>query len=68
MHLRDRRTQTARNVQPVDAFLEERVAAGDRLVVAPVVGRLQPPDDRREVGENEVADRALVQQAPQADG
>jgi hypothetical protein len=52
----------------VDPLLEERVAAGHRLVVAPVVGRLEPMRDGREVGEDHLADHAVGQQAPQADG
>ncbi len=53
----DRRAEAAGQVQPVDAFLEERIAAGHRLVVAPVVGRLQAMGERREVREDHLADR-----------
>ena len=52
----------------MDAFLEERVAAGHRFVVAPVVGGLQPLRDRREVREHHLADRAVGQQLAQHDG
>ena len=52
----------------MDAFLEERIAAGHRLVVAPVVGGLQPQRDGHEMREHHLADRAVGQQAPQADG
>ena len=58
----------AGQVQPVDAFLEERVAAGHRLVVAPVVRGLQPLDDAAEVAEHHLADHAVGQQLAQRDG
>ena len=54
-------------MQPVDAFFEERVAAGHRFVVAPVVGGLEPLGDGREVREHHLADRTVGEQPPQAD-
>ena len=54
-------------MQPVDPFLEERVPAGHGLVVAPVVGCLQPVHMRREMREHHLADRAFGEQPPQAD-
>ena len=54
-------------MQPVNAFFEERVAAGHALVVAPVVGGLQPLGDGREVREDHLADRALGEQLAQHD-
>ena len=64
---RDARAEAAGEVQPVDAFLEERVAAGHRFVVAPVVGGLQPLGDGREVREHHVADDAVGEQLAQRD-
>ena len=43
-------------MQPVDAFLEEGVAAGHRLVVTPVVGALESVCDGGEVREHHLAD------------
>ena len=43
-------------MQPVNAFFEERVAAGHRLVVAPVITRFRAVCDRREVPEHQFAD------------
>ena len=63
----DFRSEAARNVQPVNAFFEERVAAGHALVVAPVVGALQPLRDRGEVRKYHVADRAFGEQLSQDD-
>ena len=60
--------QAACQVQPVDAFLEERVAAGHRLVVAPVSRRLELLDQRGEVAEHHLADDALGHQPAQGDG
>jgi predicted permease len=40
--LRDARAEAARDMQPVDAFLEEGIASSHGLVIAPVVGGLQP--------------------------
>ena len=57
-----------RQVQPVNAFLEERVASGHRFVVAPVVGRLELPDERREVPEHHLADGASLQQLAKTHG
>ena len=54
-------------MQPVNALFEERVAAGHRLIVPPVVGSLEPLDDRGEVREHHLPDHALAQQTPQAD-
>ena len=63
----DFRTEASRHVQPVNAFLEERIAAGHALVVAPVAGRFQSLRDRREVREDHVADRAVGEQRAQHD-
>ena len=52
----------------MDALLEEGVAAGQPLVVAPVVGGLEPVRQRVELGEHQLADGLLAQQAPQAHG
>ncbi len=68
MSARDAGTKAACQVQPVNAFLEERVAAGHRLVVAPVVGRLEAPGERREVREHHLPDRIVGQQAAESDG
>ena len=54
-------------MQPVNPLLEERVAAGHRLVVPPVAGSLELAHQRREVGQDQLADRAVGQQPPQAD-
>ena len=50
-------------MQPVNPFLEEGIASGHRLVVAPVVGRLQLLRNGRELREHHVADRAARQQS-----
>ena len=63
-----RGTKAAGQVQPVNAFLEKRVAAGHRLVVAPVVGRLEAPGERREVREHHLPDRIVGEQAAEGDG
>ena len=64
----DARPEAAGEVQPVDAFLEERVAAGHRFVVAPVVGGLQPPGERHEVREHHLADDTVGDELAQAHG
>ena len=46
----------AGQVEPMDAFFEEGVAAGHRFVVAPVVLGFQALDDAAEVAEDHVAD------------
>ena len=63
----DCRPEAVRDVQPVNPLLEERVAAGHRLVVPPVAGCLELAHQRREVGQDQLADRAVRQQPPQAD-
>ena len=68
VYRRDARTETPRDVQPVDAFLEERIASCHGLVIAPVVGGFQPERDGHEMPEHHVADSVFGQQAPQADG
>jgi hypothetical protein len=65
VYRRDARAETPRDVQPVDAFLEERIASGHGLVIAPVVGCFQPEGDGHEMPEHHVADSVLA--APQAD-
>jgi hypothetical protein len=52
-------------MEPVNAFLEKRVAARHVLVVAPVVGRFQLVGDRREVRKDHLAKRASRNQRPQ---
>ena len=64
---RDPRPEAVRDVEPVDPLLEEGVAAGQRLVVPPVAGGLEPADQGREVGQDQFAYRPLRQQPAQAD-
>ena len=52
----------------MDAFLEERIAAGHRFVVAPILGRFQPLDDAAEVTEDHFTDRAIGKQLSKLDG
>ncbi len=68
MNRRNSWPEAAGEVQPVNAFLEKRVAAGHGLVVAPVISRLEPVRDGREVREHHLADDALFDQPAQADG
>src|SRR6476620_663212 len=68
VYRRDARTETPRDVQPVDAFLKERIPSRHGLVIAPVVGGFQPEGDGHEMPEHHVADSIFGQQTPQADG
>ena len=52
----------------MDPLLEERIAARHRLVIAPIVGGLEPPGERGDVREHHLADRARGQLCPEADG
>ena len=54
-------------MQPVNAFFEERIAAGHRLVVAPVVGRLQALDDAAEMAKDHLTDHVVGQQLAECD-
>ena len=51
-------------MQPVNPLFEKGVAAGHRLVVAPVARGLEPLGDRREVPKDHVADNAISEQLP----
>jgi hypothetical protein len=59
MRADDARPEAAGEMQPVDAFLEERITAGQLFVVAPIAGCLESPCDRGEVREDQIADRAV---------
>ena len=65
---RNRRAKAAGKMEPVNAFLEKRVATRHRLVVPPVVRRLEAVRERGEVREDHLPDNAIVQEHPQADG
>ena len=64
MDLDDAGPETVREMEPVNALLEERVAARHLFVVAPVVGSFQSMGDGREVREYHVAERSGCDEAP----
>jgi hypothetical protein len=64
----DARSETVGEMEPVDAFFEERIAACHLFVVAPVVTGLQPMRDRREVREHHLTQHASGNQLAQFDG
>jgi hypothetical protein len=60
----DSRSQAVGEVQPVDAFLEERISSGHCLVITPVFGGLQSQCDCHEVREHELTHRVFRKEPP----
>ncbi len=59
---RDLRSKASREMQPVNAFLEKRIAARHRFVVPPVAGGFQLFRNGHEVRKHHLANRSVGQQ------